>query len=1049
MQYSDFVRTFSIQERLNLPGKAQWGSEDYLMPTFRGLSIFKREICPIDEALAPLCRLSDLEELSRESFESLVERVSKADRPAWYELFQRWSAVVDQADGNVDRGYLNVVEHLAENAIAELRQNLASRHADYGEQLAELFAATVPAEALGQAVIPSALLVQKRDYSHLSAHQFFNLLKGATLREEIFLEFPVMARMVTEILADWVTSCEVLALQLVRDQRLLAANFGLEISKLCRIRANLGDRHKSGLTVAILETDEAKVVYKPRRAFGEMLIAKVCRLLPELDDLLPYLPKIVEVQDHHWQEFCEPKDFRSSQASVVAQKLGVINAILYFLMADDMHHENVQICANEVAIIDAECVLNVIRPVDFMQIDVKNIAAEALSRAAYSVGISPQPISSANLTGHPLDISVLGYSPGGTVNLRVPQLRKLDDGTYTLSNEAAVFSDEDPIRKRRMLLAYGKEFIAGFQKAAVLLSNKRSELLGLIFGQPQLVVRVLPRPTMIYSKILVESYHPTFMRDAALRDACLAKLLPRYLNKSFRIPLLQREMTDLRNGYIPYVEYDLRHENFLINGVPIKTKFEGLKLLERHIMSIDESEIRRQCAYLDMSVASANLRGTGQPWLMNKRLEEYGIQESTEELPEEIDKLVVEGLEEVVELLIQDNGEAGFATMNAVAPDCWSLGPAGADLYNGSAGVHLMFDRLHVALSNSRFEEAYAAIETSALRLGDAVNLDPSNIRKNTEALNIGMFDQIAGIAISQALCIKRPEHEERARESLKRCLIMLEHMADADTNFDVISGAAGAIFLSGSLRNEETDSCDSLTKKAIDRLISTYKQDEYGVFWPAADCVSGLTGFSHGAVGVAAALSLGSMTTQYRVEECIRIVSRVLAWEEAHFDKLRGWEDRRPESMERPDSGNLQAWCHGAGGAYIARQIIREQLEPHLDDYIQTKIADQINTALGFLEAKTSEMIANSAGDCLCHGTVGNLIILQNAAEKQLYNSTSLNNLVKDMVSHAKKDGWRLGGLPGVPSNSFMMGTPGIVWGLAHLRSPGHTPLNPLLMGI
>ena len=93
--------------------------------------------------------------------------------------------------------------------------------------------------------------------------------------------------------------------------------------------------------------------------------------------------------------------------------------------------------------------------------------------------------------------------------------------------------------------------------------------------------------------------------------------------------------------------------------------------------------------------------------------------------------------------------------------------------------------------------------------------------------------------------------------------------------------------------------------------------------------------------------------------------------------------------------------------------------------------------------------MISAGTSDCLCHGTVGNLLILRRATIKGMYSIDEFNAILSATLSRAERDGWRFGGIPGIPSNSFMMGMPGIVWGLASLYSPVKPNFDPFILGV
>lgn len=1025
------------------------------MPTFRKLSVFKDELHQVSSALAPLCTLTQLLELSREDHQSLARRIQADEVPRWIREYERWMDSVSNDADTAEHGFLNLIEDSVDAAVQELSDSLRSEHPEFSDRFANLLVETLPVEALTEIVVPTALLVYRRDYAKDTVEEFAGRLKDDNVRQRIYEEFPLVARLTTEVLIDWRSSTIELVDNILNDKEVLWRSYSFDVEKISCFRANLGDRHKNGGTVTIIEAGERKVVYKPRAAFGEVLIDKVCDLLPEIGELLPLRPLVVERDGYFWQEHVAANDFTPNQAPLIARKLGVLNAILYFLMADDMHHENVQICGGDVAVLDAECVLNVLRPIDFMTVDVENVGARALADAAYTVGIVPQPVHSKDSSRSRLDISVVGYKPGGTVGLNVPQLSRNDAGELALINGPAKFDEPDPIAARSSLLHCGADFIHGFRLAADALVDSRDEIIRLIDDLAEAVVRVLPRPTMIYSKILLESYHPTFMRDAGLRDACLGKLLPRYYGKPYRQALISAEMSALRSSFIPFTQLDVKRNVLMVGGRRIVLREDSLGRLMEHIRGIDDDEIDRQCCYLDMAFASAVLKSSRPVGVDLYRTPVGGAPASGMDVRLRMDELIARAVERCSNFLVRSNGEVGFATMNALAPDCWVMGPAGTDLYNGLAGVHLMLDRVTRTSVGMKYRELFQDVANTASRFGEAVTLDSASIEKNIRSLNVGLFDQLSGIAISQYLSLHKGGEQVQASESLRRTVLMLCEMVPHDENFDVISGSAGAVFLGCLISNSYglprpvAESCDMLVELSIERLLASIRRSEGSAFWATKENPSGLTGLSHGAAGVAAALVFGAKRIDRRLDECVDAACAALAWERSMFDDTFGWADLRPEAQQSAGAEPLQAWCHGSGGAYIARSIIRSSVGKFLTVYDLEMLDREISFAVNKLASKTESMIQGGGSDCLCHGTLGNLLVLQQATKAGEYDEDRFESLLRSTIARAERDGWRFGGLPGLYSNGFMMGLPGIVWGLSSLQLPGLRGFDPLLLGL
>ena len=103
------------------------------------------------------------------------------------------------------------------------------------------------------------------DSRHLYDTFIHDMLAGGM--EAAFLEYPVLARLLTVLLEDWVTNTCEMAEALSRDRQELASVFadGHALGLVTNLELSLSDRHNGGKTVSILLfSGGARIVYKPR-----------------------------------------------------------------------------------------------------------------------------------------------------------------------------------------------------------------------------------------------------------------------------------------------------------------------------------------------------------------------------------------------------------------------------------------------------------------------------------------------------------------------------------------------------------------------------------------------------------------------------------------------------------------------------------------------------------------------------------------------------------------------------------------------------------------
>jgi lantibiotic modifying enzyme len=153
------------------------------------------------------------------------------------------------------------------------------------------------------------------------------------------------------------------------------------------------------------------------------------------------------------------------------------------------------------------------------------------------------------------------------------------------------------------------------------------------------------------------------------------------------------------------------------------------------------------------------------------------------------------------------------------------------------------------------------------------------------------------------------PEFRAAANAGTSRLLDALDEDAlKSDERFDIVLGSAGLI---GPLITIGTPRALRLAEAAGDHVV--YRQDFCGG-WLLPDIgPRALTGFSHGASGIAAALArLHEITGSPRLLEA---VSKALRYERGTFDEsAANWPDfRAPYDPGSPRF--MLSWCHGAPG--------------------------------------------------------------------------------------------------------------------------------------
>lgn len=261
-------------------------------------------------------------------------------------------------------------------------------------------------------------------------------------------------------------------------------------------------------------------------------------------------------------------------------------------------------------------------------------------------------------------------------------------------------------------------------------------------------------------------------------------------------------------------------------------------------------------------------------------------------------------------------------------------GALAPDLYDGSSGIALFLSRLATATGEWIFRvTAEAAIRQALERM---------------PAPGCGVYEGGLGILYAASEILRIFDREAVLRQA----------QLDRE-KLDVINGSAGAtpVLLKFHLPEAALAHGELLLREAC-------RSDE-GLSWKTIPAERNLTGFSHGASGIAwAFLELYNATGESRFRDAALEAFRY----ERHcfsFDE-QNWPDFRDEQIAFP-----VFWCHGAAGIALARlrawQILRDEI-----------LLAEARTALQRIVEATAALNNFS----LCHGQTGNADVLLTASQ-------------------------------------------------------------------
>ncbi|HEU5375876.1 MAG TPA: type 2 lanthipeptide synthetase LanM family protein [Ktedonobacteraceae bacterium] len=828
-------------------------------------------------------------------------------------------------------------------------------------------------------------------------------------------EYPVLARQMVEMVERWVTRSLELLQRLCADWEQIRALFSPETDPgiLVEIKEGVGDPHAGERSVTILTWSSGlRLVYKPRPLaidvhFQELLTwfnAQGCQ--PTFRTF-----KLLNRETHGWCEFIIPTSCESQEEiERFYQRLGGYLAVLYALEATDFHAENLIAAGEHPMLIDLE---SLFQPRAEIPRGIDGYGSYLFAYSVRRVGLLPQR-QWGNDKAQGIDISGLVGQAGQLTPYEVTTWTGLgsDEMHATKGRVEIKLGNHQPTLQGQEIdpLAYESSIIAGFTRVYQLLLHKRDEILNTFlprFAHDE--IRMLARPTQLYTFIHADSSHPDALRDALDWDRLLDRLWIGAEQKTHLQKVIAAERADLQGNDIPkFTTYPASCDLYTSRGEVIPAFFQepSLNLVKNALLRLDEQDLARQIWLIRASFASLGLNDPQTPWRDALDLRAASAYATREQFLEEA-KTIGNRLHQLA--LVQDE-TISWLGMNLVGGTEWHPITLGPDLYNGISGV--AFFMAYLGLVSG--EEQYTSLARLITKTLQTIFLPkvqrwPWKYLGALEGLGslIYLFSHLGTIW-----------HDATFYQEADEITTLIPELIGSDEIFDVAAGSAGCIAALLSLYAvAPSPQTLALAVQCGEHLLKHARTMPRGIAWSINPDATPLAGMAHGNAGIALSLlRLAALSKEQRFHEA---ALSAMAYERSLFSQEKqNWPDLRPEVTAKGEKTSyMTAWCHGASGIGLARLASL----PYVDD---PAIRAEIDAALATTLAE-----GFGKNHALCHGDMGNLELLLLAAQSQpeLYTrEAEVKSLQAALLQNMRVQGWQ-SGVPRIPIE-----TPGLMIGLA-----------------
>jgi type 2 lantibiotic biosynthesis protein LanM len=958
-------------------------------------------------------------------------------------------------------------QRLTDLAHAVLERALLGQLIDLAAQALDL---TFKNWRLGQQSSFARLLTQ---IGGASDRNFYRQFVQAMLQGQLvsFLgEYTVLARLLMRLTQLWIEAQHEFLQRLNTDWETIGDRFGKDISasQVVAIQTHLSDPHRGGRSVMTLRIGaDLPLVYKPKdlgidRAYNDLLV-----WFNEQGCPLPFKPlEVIDRDGYGWVEFVQPLSCDTiTQIEHHYQRAGMLLCLAYVLEATDCHHENLIANGEHPVLIDTETLLQP-RP---------EVESSGQLRTAHSLAIDQIANSVARTAllpsweqeddaGSSFDYSGLGsharlnrtYKGLQWTAVNTDQMAlKLQDILIQPALDHVPMLNGQPVKLGDWIEAV----VAGFKQMYHFLQAKQDLLLAAdsplqaMANQP---IRFLFRRTNTYAKILKHLAHPGYLRDGIDRSIRL-ELLKRSAASNDEKPkfwaFFQAERQQMEQLDIPF--FTLQADQDVLTLPPdiqITEFFEGsgFQLMLERVRQLGSADLAMQIQYIYATLGLRTLSGHGAT-LESALLATEAEQGETQEIPDGIlDKSALLAEAIAIARCLQDRViQAPDGSVTWLSPqfssqqERFEFQPTGTALYDGKLGIALFL----AALESMTGDPAYRDLCLKALQEFQPTAHPASlPIRPHGANLNLGLSMGLASSIFGLTQISQFLSDDRLLALALEVASLVTPDVIAQDRYIDIMGGTTGALLSLLALYQVTAE--PTVLERAIAcgrYLLAQSVPTDRGRAWKTLNGRL-LTGFSHGAAGIAyALLRLAQATGDAEFQAA---AAEGIAYEQTCFlPDVNNWSDLRDFSQFVLATGNaapplMSSWCHGATGIGLARLGGLPVLDT---EAIRQDIQTAIQATYTALDQK-QEMV-----DQLCCGSMGRVDFLIAASDR--LSKPELLADAKEQASQVVRYAKQRGGYvlePALHSSiyvpGFFRGEAGIGYLLLRLINPQQFPSILLL---
>ena len=438
-------------------------------------------------------------------------------------------------------------------------------------------------------------------------------------------------------------------------------------------------------------------------------------------------------------------------------------------------------------------------------------------------------------------------------------------------------------------------------------------------------VRFVLRPTRIYYDILERLLHPNFLQDGLTRSIELDVLSQGYTKADSDTrfwAMLKVEIDALEQVDIPYFQANVSSDALPVNAAQsIKRCFvePSYDRVVTRLANMNNTDLQRQITLIRGALLCRQITSghTPPPSKAPYPSTDTPTVFATETVLHQATQIAAQIRDQAIR---SPTGGASWITpVFNLQADRFQLQPMDVDLYGGIGGIGLFL----AALAQVSAKEADRNLALAAFQTIREVCQQDQACNSLAARVGIGGASGLGSVIYALVRGGELLGEDGLLADARRLADLITPDRIRSDRAYDVVAGSAGAILGLKALY----DSCgdDAVLGPMVDcgqYLLErrTRGQQQAGPrAWATMDNIM-LTGFSHGAAGIAYALLRLYQAT--KDSSFAAAAAEAMAYERSLFSAAAGnWPDLR-SSIDGKDRqlSYATAWCHGAAGIGLAR---------------------------------------------------------------------------------------------------------------------------------